>query len=200
MRIYIDFDDVICETARSFCELALSLFQIEKPYEEVRFFNLQKAFGLDEKQYKLLMAEGHTPETLSSYTETPGACKTINAWKNTGHDVKIITGRPFDCYEISRQWLDQHGLEEIPLFHVNKYGRETFYQDNEYNLSLEDMYRLDFDFAVEDSPSAFEHLSHFTHCEVAVFDRPWNQDAFLDKNYHRCRGWDEIDALLQKMM
>ena len=33
---------------------------------------------------------------------------------------------------------------------------------------------MTFDFAVEDSPAAFEHVIHFDNCRTAVFDRPWN--------------------------
>lgn len=46
MKIYIDFDDVICETAKYFTKIAKELFNIDVPYREVQFFNLQKSFDL----------------------------------------------------------------------------------------------------------------------------------------------------------
>lgn len=196
MNIYIDFDDVICETARSFCHIAEKLFGIIKPYEDVQFFNLKQSFGLSDEQYDALMKEGHIPEVLLSYDETPGASETINAWIDVGHDVKIITGRPFSAYEPSRQWLDEHNLSRVPLYCVDKYGREIFNQDSTYSLSLEDLYDMSFDLAVEDSPAAFKHLEHFENCKVAVFNRPWNQDVPLPSdNYYRCDGWDKINKL-----
>ena len=73
MNIYIDFDDVICETAKSFCQIADRLFGIKKTYNEVHFFNLQQSFGLTDDQYDALMKEGHLPEILLSYEETDGA-------------------------------------------------------------------------------------------------------------------------------
>lgn len=51
MKIYIDFDDVICETAQYFTKIAKELFHIEVPYQEVQFFNLQKSFDLSDEQY-----------------------------------------------------------------------------------------------------------------------------------------------------
>ena len=48
MKIYIDFDDVICETAKYFTQIAKELFNIDVPYREVQFFNLQKSFDLSE--------------------------------------------------------------------------------------------------------------------------------------------------------
>ena len=197
MNIYIDFDDVICETAKSFCQIADRLFGIKKPYNEVHFFNLQQSFGLTDDQYDALMKEGHLPEILLSYEETDGASISINKIVDAGHDVKIITGRPFDSYEPSRQWLDNHNLSRLPLFCVDKYGREIFNQNSTFNMTLNDLYAMSFDLAIEDSPAAFKHLEHFDNCKVAVFDRPWNKDAILPSdNYIRVKNWDQIVSLL----
>lgn len=199
MKIYIDFDDVICETARSFSQLAKELFDIEVPYEEVQFFNLMKAFDLDDKQYDELMRVGHLPEVLLSYEETIGASQTINKWINEGHEIFVITGRPFNAYEPSRKWLDEHNLERVSLFCVDKYGRESFNQDCSYNMTLEQLYNMTFDFAIEDSPAAFEHVMRFHNCRVAVYERPWNQSVELPKdNFVRCRSWKEIEKVLSE--
>ncbi len=194
MKVYIDFDDVICETAKYFTKIAKDLFGIEVPYSEVQFFNLQKTFELTDEQYDELMRVGHLPENLLAYEETPGASVIINKWVDAGHEVSIITGRPFNSYEPSRQWLDEHDLNRVPLFCVDKYGRETFNKDCTYSMTLEQLYSLTFDFAIEDSPAAFEHVLHFENCKVAVFDRPWNRQAKLpNDDFIRCDGWQEID-------
>ena len=78
MKIYIDFDDVICETAKYFTKLAKELFGIDIPYRQVQFFNLQKSFDLNDEQYDKLMKAGHMPENLLDYEETEGASETIN--------------------------------------------------------------------------------------------------------------------------
>lgn len=199
MKIYIDFDDVICETARYFTILAEELFDIVVPYEKVMFFNLKKSFGLNDEQYDVLMRAGHVPDNLLAYEETEGASKTINKWIDEGHEISVVTGRPFNSYEPSRQWLDEHDLKRVPLFCVDKYGREIFNEDCTYSLTLEELYSMPFDFAVEDSPAAFEHVMHFENCTVAVFNRPWNENAMLpDNSFVRCRNWAEIDRLLIK--
>ena len=199
MKIYVDFDDVICETARYFTILAKGLFGIEVPYQQVQFFNLQKSFNLSDVQYDELMRAGHIPHNLLAYEETVGASETINKWVGEGHEVFIITGRPFDSYEPSRKWLDEHQLERIPIFFVDKYGREIFNKDCTYSLTLEKLYRMNFDFAIEDSPLAFEHVLHFNQCKVAVFSRPWNRLAELPNNrFVRCEGWQEIDRIFEE--
>lgn len=198
-KIYIDFDDVICETAEYFTKLAKELFGIDVPYREVQFFNLQKSFDLSDVQYEKLMEAGHLTENLLNYEETSGASETINKWVDEGHEVFIITGRPFSSYEASRKWLDKHQLERVPLYCVDKYGRESFEQNYRYNMTLEQLYSMVFDFAIEDSPAAFEHVLHFDHCKVAVFNRPWNrQSALPNDRFVRCESWQEIDRVFEK--
>lgn len=199
MKIYIDFDDVISETGRYLSGLAKELFGIILPYERMMYFNLQQAFGLDGKQYDELLREGHVTERLLSIEETPSASDIINKWVDEGHEIFVITGRPFAAYEASRKWLDNHNLRRIPLFCVDKYGRENLISGSTYNLALDDLYKMNFEFAIEDSPSAFTHLLHFDHCRVAVFDRPWNKLTVLpDENFKRCKGWMEIDRYLEE--
>ena len=61
MKIYVDYDDCLCETAREFTVIAKRLFGKDVPYEKVRFFNLQESFELTDDEYQQLMVEGHRP-------------------------------------------------------------------------------------------------------------------------------------------
>ena len=125
----------------------------------------------------------------------------INKWVDEGHEVFVVTGRPFDSYEPSRRWLDEHHLNRLPIYFVDKYGREMCKQDHTYNLTLEELYCMHFDFAIEDSPAAFEHVQHFKDCKVAVYDRPWNKQVeFPDESFVRCLDWKEIDRLWQQQV
>ena len=197
MRIYVDFDDCLCETARFFSVLVKEMFGKNIPYEDIRYFNLQKSFSLTEKEYVQLMIDGHQPEALLSYEETPGAADTVKHWTRCGHEVSVITGRPYSSYEASRAWLDQHGLEHISLYCLNKYGRDGFIKKNDFSLELEDFYRMPFDYAVEDSPAAFQFFEHLPELKVLVYDRPWNRECALPREgYIRCSDWDMIKEIV----
>ena len=164
---------------------------------EIRFFELDKAFTLRREQYEQFMIRGHRPEVLLSYHETQGASEVISGWISRGYDVSVITGRPFSAYESSRKWLDEHGLKDVRLYCLNKYGRDSFIYNSEFNLELEDYYKMEFDFAVEDSPKAFKFFDHLPNLKVLVFDRPWNRDIeFKGNNYIRCLGWDNIREIV----
>ncbi|MBQ6024830.1 MAG: 2-dehydropantoate 2-reductase [Lachnospiraceae bacterium] len=193
MKIYIDYDDCLCETARAFTGIAERLFGKKVPYEEVQFFNLQDSFKLTDDEYKQLMIEGHLPEVLLSFEETPGASKVINEWIDKGYEVDIITGRPYSSYEISRIWLDKHGLDRVRLLCLNKYGRDGLFKTSDFNLELNDFYKMKFDYAIEDSPLAFKFFDHMPELKVLIYDRPWNRECKLpNSNYFRCPDWEYI--------
>lgn len=195
MRIYVDFDDVICDTARGLLKVTKDLFGVDVPFEKLFCFDLQCALGLTEEQFVKMMQKGHEEESLISLTEIPGAVETLNKWIDEGNDVQVVTGRPFYTYNVSRKWLDEHGLSRIKLIHVDKYGREKFYNSAIGNLSLDEFSSYKYDFAVEDSPLAFKSLEAMKDCTVAVMDRPWNKEAELKERFHRCSSWQEIIAL-----
>ena len=193
LKIYVDFDDCLCETARAFSKLGAEMFGKNVPYEEITFFDLNLSFNLTEEQFEQFMIRGHEPEVLLSYEETPGASSVLREWISRGYEVSVITGRPFSAYEPSRRWLDLHGLQDAGLYCLDKYGRSGFIRNNDFNLGLEDFYRMKFDFAVEDSPKAFRYFHHLPDLRVFVFDRPWNRNCeFPNENYTRCCDWESI--------
>ena len=197
MNIYVDYDDCLCETARSFSKLVYDMFQKDVPYEDMHYFNLQKSFQLTDEEYEQLLVRGHEPDVLLSYEETPGAADVINEWARQGHQVSIITGRPFDSFEPSRLWLDRHGFADIKLYCLDKYGREQRFGESTFSLQLEDYMKLQFDFAIEDSPSAFRFFDHLPKLQVLVFDRPWNRAEKLPGvNYRRCFDWEGIRSIV----
>ena len=130
MRIYVDFDDCLCETGRAFSKLVLEMFNKHVPYDRMHYFELDRSFDLDAEQYERFMLRAHEPEILLSYDATPGAAETINEWISCGHEVSIITGRPSSAYEPSRKWLDEHGLKHARLYCLNKYGRDHFIKNS----------------------------------------------------------------------
>ena len=193
MKIYIDFDDCLCETARYFSVLVKEMFGKDVPYEDIGFFDLKRSFALTDEQYEEMMIKAHTPEALLAFEETPGASETVNSFIDAGHEVSIITGRPNIAYEASRQWLDQHGLQRVKLYCLNKYGRDSFIKNSEFSLELEDYYKMHFDYAIEDSPLAFKFFDHLPDLKIMVYDRPWNHECELPgSGYKRCFDWETI--------
>ena len=93
MRIYVDFDDCLCKTGRAFSKLAQKMFNKHVPYEQIHYFELDRSFDLDAKQYDRLMRRAHEPEILLSFDATPGAAQTI--WKLL--KMRRLEKHPQDC-------------------------------------------------------------------------------------------------------
>lgn len=202
MRIYVDFDDVLCETARDLSRLAEKLHGCRVAYDDIREFNLRAAFGLDEVQYLQLMSEAHEPGHLLNLAPTPGAIETMAQWSRAGHEVEIVTGRPYATHEASRSWLARHGLEQIPVVHVDKYSRELAPEAGDWSraLTVAEFAQRRYDLAVEDAPVALRQLAAMTPCRVAIFSRPWNYGfPLITERFTRCPDWAAVREAALRM-
>lgn len=200
VKIYVDIDDVVTETARTLCKFAHQLFGRNVSYENVFAFDLRISFSLDDSQIAYLMDYAHSPDALDAYPETFGATSTIASWIRDGGDVTFVTGRPASTHNGTRNWLKARGLDSLPVLHVDKFGRDLggMFNPCDYVVSLDDFLKMHFDFAVEDSPIGLGHLAKIDNCRVAVFDRPWNAQTKMPSSlFRRCSNWSEVDLLLR---
>jgi len=198
MRIYIDFDDVLCETARHLSDLARELFGRDVPYEAISGFDLQQAFSLSDAQIAELMDHAHRTDFLTALTPAPGGIEGVRALETEGHDLAIVTGRPSDSHAGSLGWLQRFGLTHLALIYVDKYGRATATPppDAPPTLDRAAFARLHFDVAIDDSPTALDLLAPRRDCTVIVYDRPWNRRYAHAPNMRRTRTWPEIVDLI----
>ncbi|MCL1887779.1 MAG: hypothetical protein FWF96_02775, partial [Kiritimatiellaeota bacterium] len=126
MNVYVDFDDVLCETARGLSTLCARIFgRPVVPYENIRSFNLRESFGLDDAEHEILMDAAHTKDELLAYEPTPNAAETLRAWQAAGLATSVVTGRPPSTRGASLAWLRKHGFPEMPLVFLDKYNRQT---------------------------------------------------------------------------
>jgi len=194
MNLYVDFDDVLCETARALSPLCARLFNRPAvPYEKIRVFDLRESFSLNAAEYETLMLAAHSDEELLAYAPTPNAADTLRSWQAAGLATSIVTGRPPSTRNASLQWLRENNFPELPLLFVDKYNRHaSLPNETEKPLSLAEFNALHFDLAIEDAPAAIELLAQRPNCRVIVFARPWNQACA----HERLAGWREITRLL----
>ena len=195
MRIYVDIDDVLCETAASLCGVAAREFGRHVPYAEVRQFDLQQVFGLTDEEMKRFRVVSHAPETLASYPVTPGAVAGVRALRAAAHAVEIVTGRPASSHVGTEAWLTAAGLGDFAVTYVDKYGRDACYAHNPGDpatVPLAELMMRHYDVAIDDSPAVLGHLAQWTKTRILVFSRPWNEAFGLSPNMTRVRGWQDI--------
>ena len=194
MRIYVDIDDVLCETAAALAVLARSMFGREVPYARIHAFDLQVSFDLDARQIEALMERAHERPFLLALAPTPGGADCLREWTRAGHEVVVVTGRPAACHAATAAWLAAQGLGTLPVLYVDKYNRRHAPAPDAPRMrSLDELRRERFDLAIDDSPVALDVLRARRHGRTVVFDRPWNCAYATDAPHLlRCRTWTEV--------
>jgi hypothetical protein len=198
MRIYIDFDDVLCETARHLSDMARTLFARDVPYEAISVFNLQEAFTLSDAEINDLMDHAHRTEFLSRLDPAPGGIEAVRMLEARGHDLSIVTGRPATSHDGSCAWLRKHGLAHLDIIYFDKYGRAPANPPPgaPKTLNRDEFSTLPFDVAIDDSPVALDLLAYRQDCMVIVYNRPWNRCYTHAANMRRSDSWQEIVNLI----
>ena len=198
--IYVDMDDVLCETAANLCRLAEREFGTHVEYADVFAFDLQKVFGLSDEEMRRFMVASHAPGALLTHPVTPGAPDAMRALRSAGHDVEIVTGRPAYAHGDTERWLESAGIGDFPVTYVDKYGRDACYAHNAGDpptVSLDELLARRFDVVIDDSPQILSYLADWSDTRILVFSRPWNESFPLSPNMTRVKDWRAIlDAIL----
>jgi len=197
-RVYVDFDDVLCETANTIMEVANRRYGRAVRFDDIHSFNIALSFDLTQRQVDDVIAELHEPDTLLRMPMLTGARDTIARWQAQGCEIVVVTGRPPPCREASEQWLEEHAIPYAELIFVDKYSRHG--DEDEDCLSLPELKELDFCLAVEDSPEMAAFLAREMGIPTVLFARPWNAaphaTGALPQNVRRCGSWQEISEAI----
>lgn len=188
--IYVDLDDVICETAMHCLRLVEREFGKRVGFEELTVFDLGTSCSLNAEERDHLYRTIHEPNELLALTPMPGAIATLTEWAELGYDVAIVTGRPPETLAQSREWLACYQVPHTSITMVDKYGRfETTGTDA---IALQDLKRQSFAWAVEDSLPMAHFLAHEMNLPVALLDRPWNRSLKTHTRVKRHADWRTI--------
>ena len=193
--IYVDMDDVLCETAQALLGIAAREFGKTIPYDQLNTFEVGEACGLDMREIEELFRLAHHPEEMLAMAPISEAITVLSHWARSGHEIAIVTGRPPSTYDVSRAWLTRHDVPHHDFVMVDKYGR--FATENTVAITLPELAERRFSFAVEDSPTMARFLATEMKVPVALLDRPWNQmeDHPL---ITRLSDWREIADIFAK--
>jgi uncharacterized HAD superfamily protein len=197
-HVYVDVDDVLTDSAGTYLQIVAEEFGKTAKLADMVTFDLQKSFDLSEKEYSHLVTVAHRPEKILGMAPCPGALETLARWKQTGHQIHIVTGRPTNTLETSQQWLSDYGVAYDSFTIVDKYQRP--HMDPEIALPLSDLQKMTFTLAVEDSAAMATYLTEELAIPVALVDRPWNQTAVVNGKITRCRDWNQIEATLNALV
>ncbi|HEY1269725.1 MAG TPA: GNAT family N-acetyltransferase [Candidatus Binatia bacterium] len=191
--IYVDMDDVLCETARALLAIAEREFGKTIPFDQLNTFEVGEACGLDSHEIHELFRLAHHDEELLAMAPITDAVEILRQWAKAGREIAIVTGRPPSTHDVSRAWLARHDVPHHDFVMVDKYGR--FSTENTIAITLLELAARRFSFAVEDSPTMAKFLAHEMKVPVALLDRPWNQ---IEQHplITRLKSWREIAEIV----
>lgn len=190
VSIYIDMDDVLCESNKTFLNILERDFNRKIDYSQITTFDLQECFDLSDEEFALFFDRIHDPWEIIHHEPIAGAREMLKRWKNKRYTVSVLTGRPYAAHHVSVHWLNQNAFEFDTFNIVDKYGRGSSPGDSV--MTLDHLKKRRFDLAVEDSGKMARFLSEQMNVTVALLDRPWNRSMTFNHNVHRCTDWSDI--------
>ncbi len=195
-RLYVDLDDVLCQTARAFLGLLKRRYGRSLELEDLTEFDLGRTLGLEPDALDAFLAEVHAPEVMGELDPVPGALETLRSWDRQGWEIVVVTGRPLTVRDLSEAWLERHEVPHHGLLFVDKYGHSGSWTGDEAALALADLASHGFAVAIEDALSMARFLATDLGTRVLLLDRPWNRSdevpAGSRSPVERCRDWQEI--------
>ncbi|HUW06727.1 MAG TPA: hypothetical protein VMW01_10755 [Williamwhitmania sp.] len=188
--IYIDCDDVLAESTRSYIAIIKREFGIERKFEELTSFDLRVSFGLSQAQFDHFFHLVHTREEILKFKPLEGAVETLRAWNQTGLEIAIVTGRITAAYEATLEWLQSLSIPYDHFMVVDKYNRPEM--DMTIAKPLSALTAMNFELAIEDSYAMAKYLAVEQKVDVALMNRPWNIYQANLPGVKRVSSWEEI--------
>jgi len=204
--VYVDIDDVLCETARRLMCLLNDRFGRTVRYEEITTFDLEVAFSLDAAQTQVLSELFHDPAVLTSLDPVAGAADALGRWRAAGIEVDIVTGRPPVTDGPTRDWLAAHQVPYDRLFYMDKFKRGNAAAPGTDMLTAATLRERPYAFAVDDALPMIRFFTEETAVPIVVFDRPWNRGCeaavprAVDGGLHRCGSWAAIEDVAAMLL
>lgn len=193
--VYVDFDDVLCETAQVLLGVVEREFGRRYSFEDIHSFDLEASFELSASEYKYMMGLIHDPEMLRIMQPMPGVADVLQKWATHNIHTMVVTGRPPETAAVCHEWLDNHAIPYEQVLFVDKYGRTPSHQIGVDVIVPEALKEIEFAMAVEDAPAMIHFLLDQTDIPLAVLDRPWNRSLDLSQGARqgvRCRDWRAV--------
>lgn len=70
--IYVDMDDVLCESTRTFVKIIEREFGIHASFENATSFDMRESFSLTQEQFAHFFRLAHLPQTILEFPSSRG--------------------------------------------------------------------------------------------------------------------------------
>ncbi len=186
-RIAIDFDDVIFDFNRSFCEFSNLFYGTNINYEDIREFDYEKVWNISNDELHDRINRYYDSDYHKNAKPIYQANEILLKLKDLNYEFHIITAREERLRSVIETWLKKN-LPNIPFViqFTNAFSKikgpfkskSSVCKENGINIMIED---------------AIHNANELSKNGIKVYlpDRPWNQGK-LPIGVERVRDWQEV--------
>lgn len=192
MKIVFDLDEVLNEFVRSFI-----LFYEKKSgnkinFEDIRSYNFwENGIGKDREEAASLVNEFYNSEYYNRIVVALHSQEVVKEIMEKGHDIFIVTSRPDNIRERTKEFVKSNFSDKIEIIHSNDFFKEGKRSKAEIvkDLGAEIMVEDNLRYAMECSEKGIK---------VFLLNKPWNKQEIIegDKNIIRV---DDLNEVLRYM-
>lgn len=194
MQIAIDIDDVLADFSEGFIKHIKKVKGVNVEIHDLKVAEWWKAWGKTLEESTKTIYEFLQSEDIMKVEPKTGAIRALKLLKQKGHKLTVITGRPANVHEKTRQWVHDNlpnVFEEVYCtdFHIVNNGKLT-----KGGICEE----IGADLLIDDYPGyAKECLDK--GIQVLLFDSFWNHGFELLPGLTRIHNWEEALDYIDKL-
>lgn len=190
MKIGFDLDEVLTDQLPAIIEYHNAVYGTALTREQFRSLRYWEAWGGTKEEAIQKVYDYYRIDYFRNISPVAGSHEAVDALKQS-HDLCIITSRPNDFAQETRDWVNLHFPESFSSINfANHYA-----QSGKPKTKSEICDSLGVNVLVEDS------LEYALECRkqtrrIFLLDCPWNQSPDLPLGVQRVQNWREIaDAI-----
>ncbi|MFZ5366282.1 MAG: 5' nucleotidase, NT5C type [Patescibacteria group bacterium] len=196
LRIGVDIDANVDNLYLWFCRLARRRFKINLGFEDLSIFWLDRIPKMKTfPNAPVFVEEVFAREFVYQNAKPiPGAIKTLNKWRNQGHEIWLVTARPQEALApVTYDWLRKNGspwATERVIFR-DSWGK------NRARFKADVAKKLDLHVFIEDHAETVKMIKSPSLIVNVVLEYPWNINEDIGNKSIFAKNWKQIDEIVQ---
>lgn len=181
--IGFDIDDTISDSIGLHVPLMNKHFNRDMKVEDVdgRFCDV---YGIDQPLIDEFFRNAGT-SIFAQLKPLPKSVEVVNNLYEQGHTIYLITARPENAYETTKEWLNKYGIKYHELIHD---GQKS-----------ELAKKLNIDLFVDDYPKVVEAMKE-VGIQTIFMDIPKNRGNKTSEGILRAKNWDEVYSFINQIL
>lgn len=185
MKLAIDIDETIADFYGGLMNFYHKKTGKLHKKEEFTEYDVMPVWKVSLSEAEKLLNEFHKVHNHKEVKPFDYSVDTINSLINQGISITIITARPKEFQEKTKEWFN-HYFSDINFNIIHTQGRK-----------YEECKKLGINVILEDSKSTALDCAK-EGIKVILFDKPWNQ-KIEHENIFRVKNWKEVSVNLKKI-